>query len=97
MGRVPTDCNGAVRLSPLGDTALGRTDATSEPGRNLKLTSPWGGDGGGGDAGNQNLCHPSPEHCHTIYCNKANYGPVSGDREAYGVAGFEVVVGAREH
>ena len=71
-------------------------DATSVWGTDVDLPSPGGGDGGSRTTWYQNLRHPSPKHCHAIYWDKYNYGPVSGCGVAYGGAGFEAVVGAGE-
>ena len=49
MGRVPADWEGSGRISPSGDTTTDGEDAISEWGRNLDISSPVGGDGGGGN------------------------------------------------
>ena len=61
------------------------------------MSSLGGGNGGGGNAGDRNLCRPLPEHCRTIYYDKDNYGPLYGGGVASRGAGFEAVVGAGEH
>ena len=67
-------------------------DATTEWKKDLNIPSAGGGDGGGRNLGDRNLCRPPPEYCCTIYCDKAIYGPVSGvDAVARGVY-FEAVV-----
>ena len=58
----------------------------------MDIPSPGGGNAGGMTSGYINLRHLSPKHCQELYCDKSNYGPVSGGREASGGAGFEAVV-----
>ena len=94
VGHVPAVWEGDGQISPSGDTAADGVDATDERGRDLYISSPGGGDGRGGNEGDRNLSRPPPEHFHGIYCNKANYIPVSGGRAASRGAGFEAVVGA---
>ena len=72
-------------------------DTTAKQGSYLGISSPGGGDGGGDTAGDRNLRSPFPKHFCAIYCNKNNYGTVSGSRAFSRGAGFKVVVGAGEH
>ena len=51
-------------------------------------------DGGGRIAGGLEICLPPPEHSSTVYCNRAYYGPVSGDGAEDSVKGDQSVVGA---
>ena len=37
---------------------------------------------------------PPPEHSHTVYCNQAHYGTVSGGRAEAGVKVGQAVVGS---
>ena len=69
--------NGWLLLS--GDTAADGADATSEWGWDLEIPSPVGGNGRGGNAGDRNLLHLLIEYSHSIYCDKANNGPMSDD------------------
>ena len=94
---VSADWEGAGRLSPSGDTSADRENATSEWGQDLGITSPVGGNGGGRNAGDRKLRRPPPEHFCEIYCNRTNYGPVSGIGAASRGAGSKEVVGAGEH
>ena len=55
-----------------------------------------GSDGGSGNAIYRNLRRPYPKQCCKIYCDKAYYGPVSGEGTEPRCAGFKVTVGAGE-
>ena len=74
------------------DTADDMACATEEWGWDLYIPSPGGGDGGGSNSGYRNLRRQLPEHCHTIYCDKNNYGPVSSGDEAFWGASSEAVM-----
>ena len=55
----------------------------------------------GVNVGNKNTkdripCHPYPKHCHKIYYDKANYGPMSSSGAVSGGAVFKLVVGEGE-
>ena len=62
----------------------------------MDLPSPGGGDGGGRTAVYLRLHCMSPKNCRAIYCDKANYGPVSGGGETSDGAGFKAVAGSVE-
>ena len=47
----------------------------------------------GGTTGGVDLCLLPPEHSHTVHCDQAHYGPVSGGGEASKVTGDQAVVG----
>ena len=78
MVYVPTDSEGAGRFSLSGGTVADGSDTTAEQERYLEMSFPGGCDGGGGNLGDKNLQRLLPEHCHTIYCDKAIYIPVTG-------------------
>ena len=50
------------------------------------------GDERGGVTGGVDLFLPPPEHSHTVHCDQAHNGKISGSREASGVTGVQVVV-----
>ena len=59
------------------------------------VVSPYGGsDGGGGITGGGDLRLLTPEYSHTVHCDHAHYGPVSGVGAEVGFKGGHVVVGA---
>ena len=97
LGQVPEDWEGAGWLSPPGDTAADGADAMKERGRDLDIPSPGRGNGRGGTAIDRNLRRQSPDHYCKIYCDKDNYGPMSGSGAAPRGAVFEAVVGAGEN
>ena len=71
-------------------------DAASEPGLDVYVPLPGGGDAGGGRSGGGDLrCLPL-EHCRVIYRNKAHYGPVYGGGTATRSSGNEAVAGVGE-
>ena len=78
----------------MGDIVAGGSDPTVEQGHDVDILSPGVGDGGGETAGDRNLCRMSSKNCCVIYCDNANYGPVSGGRMASRGVGFKAVVGA---
>ena len=49
-------------------------------------------DVGGGHTGDGDLHLPPPEHGHTIHCDHAHYGTVSGGRATPGYKGGKAVV-----
>ena len=63
------------------------------------MDRPYNGGGNcrGRKRGYRNLHFPPPEHFHAIYCDKANYGALSGSGVASKGAGFEAVVISGEH
>ena len=67
-------------------------DAAAEPGRDVELPFPVGGDVGGGCEGGGDPCHPPSEHPRAIYCDKAYYVPVSGGRMVPRILGIKSVV-----
>ena len=88
------DWKGAGQISSSGDTAAGGVNTALEQGKDVYIPSLGRGNGKSGTAGDINLHHLSPKHCRTLYCNKANHGPMSGGRAASGVAVFKAVLGA---
>ena len=91
----PTHREDAGGGPPSGGTETGGVDAASEPGRDVDIPFPGGGDVRGGRAGCGDLCRPPSEYRCAIYCDKAHYGPVSGGGAAPGSSGIEAVVGTR--
>ena len=56
--------------------------------------TPAGGrDGRGRNAGGRYLRLPPSEHSHTVYCNQAHYGTVSGGRADTKAKDVQLVVG----
>ena len=93
VGHVPVDWEDAGSFSPSGDMAADRSDETPEWGQDKDVPYPGGGNGGGIHAGGGYIRHPLTECCHTNYCDKAHYGPVSGGGAAPRGTSFEAVMG----
>ena len=92
VGHVPVDWEGAGWILPLGDTAADGEYVTSKQGKEVDTPSPGRGDGGGGNAGDRSIHPLLSKQCCAIYCNKTNFGHVSGGRAASGGTGFEEAV-----
>ena len=86
---VPKYWEGAERISPSSDATHDGAGATAEWGRYLDIPSPGGVDGGGVNSGVGDLHLPPPEHCRSIYCDKADYGHVTGGGEVSRGAGYK--------
>ena len=105
VGYVPAHWEESDRLLPSSGTQTDGTAIKDNPGWYTVLTPTDGGNGGrngggnigGGNAGDFNLSLLPPKHCRTIYCNKANYDPVSGVGVASRGTDLEAVLGAGEH
>ena len=89
VSHVPTYWEYAGRFSPSGVTAADGANAIAEQGWDLVIPSLGGGNGRGEQAGGRYLCHPTSQHFHAIYHNKANYVPVYGDGTASRGVDFE--------
>ena len=84
VGRVPIDWEGPGQNSPWGDTEAEGADETFERIWDMYITSPGDVNGGSKPAEARKLCHPFPKQCRIKYCDKANYGPMSGGVSASG-------------
>ena len=67
-------------------------DAASEPGRDVDVTFPGGGDVGGRRTQGGDLCCHLSEHCRKIYHNKYHCGTVSGGNSSPRSLGIKEVV-----
>ena len=89
---APTHWEGVGQISSQGGTQ-DYGQATSVRELWCLVILPTGGrDGRGGNAGGGDLHIPPPEHGHTVYCDQAHYGPVSGSRTYTVTKGVQSVV-----
>ena len=66
------------RIPPQGGPQAERVETAEGKGQRLGLPPTGGYYGGDGISGSGDLRLLPPEHSPTVYCNQANYGPVSG-------------------
>ena len=78
VGNVPADWEGDGQNSPSEDTSADGADTTSERIWDVDIPSPGTVNGGCRPLEDRKLCHPYPKSCRVKYCDKANYGPISG-------------------
>ena len=78
VGHVPANWEGDGQNSPSEDTSADGADTTSERIWDVDIPSPGTVNGGCRPLEDRKLCHPYPKNCRVKYCDKANYGPISG-------------------
>ena len=93
MGPDAAHEGGVGRVPPKGDPHSDGAATAEGTGRRLSLPPAGGCDGGVGLAGGGDLRLLPPEHNHTVYCDQANYGPVSGRESKAGAKGGNGMVG----
>ena len=92
MGTDVAHEEGLGWIPPQGVPQSDEEETTDRTVRRVGLPPAGGCNGIGGLAGGGYLCFPPPKHSRKVYCNQANYGPVSsGKTEARAKGGKEVV------
>ena len=80
MGDDAAHWEGVGRIPPQGGPQAERGETLERGGQSVDITPSGGRDGGSGTAGCGYLRLLRPEHGHTVHCDQAHYGPVSGGR-----------------
>ena len=80
MGTDAAHEEGVGRIPPQYVPQADRAEIVDGTGQRLGLPLNGGCYGGGMLAGDGDLYLPFTEHSRAVYCNQANYGPVSGGK-----------------
>ena len=92
MGDDPPHWNIFGRVQPQGGPQPDRGETSVREEQRTGIPPSGGRNDGGCTAGGRDLHILPPEHSHTVYCDQAHYGPVSGGGAEARVKGSQAVV-----
>ena len=93
MGDDASHQEGVGWITPQGGPQAYREATSEREVRSVDIPPTGGRDGRSRTIVGGDLCIPPPENGHTVHCNKAHYGPVSGGGADTGANYIQVVVG----
>ena len=92
MGDDTTNCEGFGKIPPQGGTQVDGNTTFESTGRWMVVYPTGRRNGRCIVTGSGDLRLPPPENSHTVHCDQAHYGPMSGVGAAGGVKGVQLVV-----